>query len=210
MTTLIIWALIISDPYNLAFNKVFSWTWLIAIVGLQYWFICFGYQFYRQVKEDYASKNYLEIPDMRTSLNNDVELKKDFYEFAEKQYVVESVNFLEDISSYKQFFYDKADNWKLSKFNSLVEKYIKPGANYEVNISYSARLRILKLYEEEGKGNQVNELYKIFDKVSEEVETILTNGAWRMFILNRMKNAKKLSKQVSPIAALTATASMKF
>ena len=44
---------------------------------------------------------------MKIECDKDPKLKQEFYEFAEKHYVAESIAFLEDATMYKNFFFEK-------------------------------------------------------------------------------------------------------
>ena len=105
---LLFWILVIIDPSSLAYLRIFSWTWLFPIVGLLYWYSSFGLQLYVQLKQDYHNKtSVIQIADMKATCADDPQVKQEFYEFAKKHYVVESINFLDDVASYKSFFFDK-------------------------------------------------------------------------------------------------------
>lgn len=80
----------------------------------------------------------------------------------------------------------QADNWKRSKFKALVENYVLPGSQFEINISYYTRNRIIKQYNEL-QTLPASSLSKVFDEAYEDVNSMLTTGAWREFFLSQTK-----------------------
>ena len=67
---------------------------------------------------------------------------------------MEALNFLDDVEQFKILYYEKATNWRKARFKIIVETYILPGANFEINISHAMRNKILKIYHENQQAQQ--------------------------------------------------------
>jgi hypothetical protein len=159
--------------------------------GLVYWWISYGFQFYkarnawfgcpgRKTKQTgLVVDNMDKIRDMRGQLDNDAQLNEEFKRYAAKQYVTESLLFLEDTASFKSVYYQKGDSWRSSKAKLLMRMYIISGADLEVNISGRMRSGIVKQVE---SGEIKPEL---FDEAVLEVEYIIENGVWITFLKHR-------------------------
>ena len=197
-----VWILIIIDPNNLNFDRKFNWSSLFFVSTAAYWWNCFGYPIYRQFRDDRKSSTF-QIVDMKTMCSTNPMVKKDFEDFATKLYVTESLQFLEDVSTYKQFYYDKGENWRISKFKSLVETYIFSGSKMEINISSAMKTKLLRLYETSSTTTITNnnnnnnakqsvrniEYYDAFDEAYSEVARMINNGAWTEFLMKRSRKS---------------------
>jgi len=105
-TALLTLILIVIDPNDIDFTRAFSWPLLMDSTSLVYWYYCVGLQVAkailhrRRLKERArGSLASIETPDMIAMCNADEQLRKEFHEFAASRYVVESVNFLQDVVS---------------------------------------------------------------------------------------------------------------
>ena len=176
--------LMVVDPGEYFFKRVFAWPWMFFYCYLTTWTIMLGFQIFKQWNSDRTKRNTkVDVGDMRVVCNNNPQLKKQFHEYAKKQYVAEMINYVEDVGKYKALFYEKAENWRRSKFRTLVENYIVPGSNFEINISHLMRNRILEVYESQ---STQKDLYTVFDESLREVERLLQNGVWKDFIFKTL------------------------
>jgi hypothetical protein len=147
---LVVWILMILDPGEVQYNNHFNWSFLFVFTAQVWLTISYFYQFDVQWRGD-RSADKLQIGPMDTMLASDPLLKKEFFDFAARHFVTESVNFLEDIKTYKHFFFEKGETWRLAKFKYLVQTYIVSGSRMEVNISYDMKMQILGLHDKKAK-----------------------------------------------------------
>ena len=104
------WLFLLIDPRNLMYQRVINWCWVFFFLAiLSAWWILLGYQYYQifRIKKLGLIQN---IGNMRAIIDSNPEIKAQFYEFANKQLVTESIYFLEDTSKYKSLFYDKVSS----------------------------------------------------------------------------------------------------
>lgn len=197
------WIFVMVDIKNLSYLKIVNWNWFFFVATLLHWFVSFGCQYYYHVKcliKTSRAKRVEEgskLVDMKTTLKNNPEIKNEFYEFAKKQFVVEAINFMEDVDQYKTLFYEKAGNWRKAKFKILVETYILPGSNFEINISYTMRNRVTKVYHHIANNpddeETLHDLFQVFDESAKEIEKNLNDGNWRDF-MHKYKLSRMSSK----------------
>ena len=105
----LVWVLVIVDPGNVGFYRYFDWNWLFGLLLLSVWLATFGIPFWYQMQNrtKKVSNDQLDIGDMRTMCSQDPELKKKFHEYAQQHYVVESINFIDDVTTYKSLYFEK-------------------------------------------------------------------------------------------------------
>lgn len=215
-----VWILMIVDPSEIGFNRQFNWSWLFGISTFLYWVALFGYQIYVQWTDDRADRQLARVMEIKSFTQADPSTKEEFYTFASKQYVTESLQFMEDVAAYKQFFYDKAETWRMSKFKSLVETYVQPGSRLEINVSYGARNKIIAVYDRlfpparsqrssaavvtTVTRGAIDELFDVFGDSLKEVEEMINHGVWLEFMRRReFKTAG--GAQSALVAAATTT-----
>jgi hypothetical protein len=140
-----------------------------------------------------TASNQYTIPPLMETLSTDEELRQEFLQFATVSLVSESIRFLEDIASYKAFFYEKGDTFRKSKAKALCEAYIIPGAKFEINISYSMRSRARKAIEAalSTPTSDSKILFDTFDECQHEVIEMIEKGTWREFILKKKRRDSK-------------------
>jgi hypothetical protein len=164
---------------------------LAIFVGLVYWWISYGFQFYvardawflcpncNSKQTGLVVNDKDKIRDMRGQLDSDAQLNEEFKQFAAKQYVTESLLFLEDTAAFKRMFFQKGDSWRFSKAKLLMRMYIVPGADLQVNISEAMRSAIIKQVE----SGAIK--LDLFDQAVLEVEHIIKGGVWIRFVNKR-------------------------
>jgi hypothetical protein len=183
----VIWILLVVDPGGLQYQNQFNWSLLFVVTTGLWHCVGYYYQFYLQWQQDRSSE-HLSIPTMENLFVSEPATKAEFYGFAARHFVTESLNFLEDVKMFKALFFDKAESWRFSKFKNLVEIYIVSGARMEVNISYAMKSQILQLYDQAKSGKANKDLFNVFDEASKEVEQMVHNGAWTDFFIRRRRN----------------------
>ena len=198
-TALAIWLLMVFDPGNATYERRFNWSMLFSITTVLFWWSSFGRHLYWQWRQS-GNRSSLEILDMATAFQADPESKKDFYQFATKHYIMESLQFLEDIETYKRFFFEKAESWRETKFKALVETYILSGSKMEVNLSFAMRTKILHLYE--NLSGKSRECFEIFDQAVKEVEQLIHDGAWTEYLMKKSRDQKQIVHQIVPVASM--------
>ncbi|KAH9251146.1 hypothetical protein BASA81_011045 [Batrachochytrium salamandrivorans] len=182
--------LAIADSDDLALNQVFSWQGLVGFTGLLHLWFSFGLQFLaahlqsrRARQEDLLAATATMLTQMVSILARNPELKKEFDKFAAKQYVSESVQFLDDVAQFKHLYYDKPESWRAQKVRILVKHYITVGSDLEVNISFAARSKVLQRVSNE------TDLFDVFDLAAAEIRGMVQDGAWRDFIRTRQHSS---------------------
>ncbi|KAH9251145.1 hypothetical protein BASA81_011044 [Batrachochytrium salamandrivorans] len=204
-------ALAIADPGNVDFNREFSWQSLVGFTGLFNIWFSFGWQLLivqlqnrKARREDKAAAMWSVIAQMTQILHQHPELKQEFDKFAAKQYVSESVQFLDDVAQFKHLYYDKPESWRAQKVRILVRNYIMAGSDLEVNISSAARGLIIERALGGRIGGGASESFDLFDVAVVQVRDMVQNGVWRDFVRNRelpsynSQTSQMASKAVSP------------
>lgn len=190
-----VWLLVLFDPDDLELNRTFNWHLLFLPPGTVYWINAFGLQFYKAHRINMMQRKAAVLDeegllvDMTRACEADAELKREFREFATKQFCIELVLFLDDCRAYKQMFYDKSESWRLSKARLLVKMYIASGADMEINISDELKRRILSQYELSTTAN-----LELFDNAMQQVETMIQYGVWVHFQAMKRKTGQKPTK----------------
>jgi hypothetical protein len=190
------WILMIVDPGGYNQSQIFNWSLISAFGGLSYWIISFGYQGYRCYKDERSTQVSNNYEHMEVIWEKNPDIKKDFFEYGIKQYVSESLQFLEDVQSFKRFYHEKGQKWRLSKFKLLVQRYIISGSSFEINISYAMKMRILQVYE---SSSETTECFDTFDDAYRDILLMIEGGAWRTFIRERSIDVGKSEIAVVPI-----------
>ena len=104
--------LLITDPNNWDQLRQFYWGWIFFICYFFSWWILFGNQIYQQWRSDSAKVNSkIEVRKMRSVCQENPEIKKQFHEYAKKQYVTEMINFMEDVAKYKELYFEKVSSY---------------------------------------------------------------------------------------------------
>ena len=72
------------------------------------------------------------------------------------------------------------------KCKSLIQQYILPGSDLEINISYKMRNPVISVYEDLKKPYSKSiDLYTVFDEALTEISGIIQDGQWKEFVLSR-------------------------
>lgn len=91
----------IIDPGKLYMFRRFDWKWLFLASTFILWWVIIGNQVFQHVLNELKfRRNRIELGDMKVIIKADPEVKKNFQEFARKQYITESLNFMEDFDTY--------------------------------------------------------------------------------------------------------------
>jgi hypothetical protein len=190
------------DPDNITQNHVMNWFSIILISGFAYWFITLGWQYWivyrnyqaRRKKVGTHDEGELIIPPLQETLANDEEIRKTFQEFAELHLLQESVRFLEDVTLFQLYFFDKNEGWQRQKAKHLYETYIKSSSPMEINVSALARSKCAatlgKMFDANHGGNNnmdAHELVDVFNECQKQIVDMLTAGMWREFFLRRRR-----------------------
>jgi hypothetical protein len=181
------WVLMVLDPADLAYDRVFNWSALFFAPANVWVFLQYYYQIYMQWKQDHRTQTFKIVP-REDYFSSCPGARMEFHEFAETHYVSESLNFLEDIKAYKSFYFEKAMTWRVIKFKSLVVTYILPGAKLEINISHGMKTKILKSYSAlKGEETVIEELFEVFDEAVMEIDHMIHDGAWSEFLIRTVR-----------------------
>lgn len=86
------------------------------------------------------------ICDFDTILYPETNVSAAFMSFAAERFMVESVKFLQDVKAYKQYFFQRTDRWRISKFKTIVENYIEEGSDMELNLPSAIRKETMQVY----------------------------------------------------------------
>jgi hypothetical protein len=93
--------------------------------------------------------------------------------------------FLEDVGQFRKYWPEKTKSWRLSKVRMLVRTYIEAGAEREVNLSHDMRTRTIQ------RALGTDTPLDLFDECAIEVEKLLRQGAWPIFLKEQRKMGKK-------------------
>lgn len=177
--------LAMTDPDGLLYSREFNWQAVGIVAGMAYSWTTLGYQILVAVREDRSTRlddlkqqHVAVIKFMVAILEQHSDVREEFEKFAVKNFVIESVQFLEDVAQFKRLFYQKPDNWRSNKVHLLVRNYIVVGTAMEINISAVAREEIVR----RAQGKISTESFNIFDQAYEQIKDMLQNGAWRQFV----------------------------
>jgi hypothetical protein len=185
--------LLIVDPGLTDYNKSFAFEWFIWASGLWPVLVWTPLQVWLGVAEERRHRNKVQHQTadrskLDTALSREEMVRRihdpAFMDFAEKQFVVESVRFLQDTVMWKRLFFEKSAHWRKQKARILLDTYILPGSPMEVNISFNVRMASINAasaFTDEGGGVD----NKMFDRAVGEIEVMLSQGAWMMFVLDR-------------------------
>lgn len=157
---------------------------LQSITNLKKRYVSFGLQFRHQWKAneikilpgqnktDRALSVYPQAPKISSCLVKHPELKPLFVDFAAKQYVSENFTFLEEVSKYRDLFYDKNEVWRSKTAKTITDNYIREGGLRQVNISGEMASSIL---------DAPKPTIRLFDEAVAEIENLLELGPWFTF-----------------------------
>lgn len=188
--------LIAIDPHQLAYSHVLYWAWSQALSVFLSWYFTILWPLLTQFRIDRIRKTKmgsLKIGTMKIMCQDDPQLKQEFYDYAKDHYILESVYFLDDVQVYRNLFHEKSSAWKVSKFQLLVNKYIRTGSEFEINISHSMREDVLRHYTDI---KNPKKLIQALDPVFNEIERVLQAGPWTDFLFS--KHSQYKGTQVRP------------
>ena len=200
------WILVLVDPGNLSYKKIMYWPWFQCVDAFIAWFFSCYLQVILQYRENNKREQSWNVKISRTSLSfrdsdcmeilkKDDGIKQEFETYAETHFILDSLLFLYAVDQFRTIFYDKNENMKEIVYKRIVDKYIREGADYEINISFLQRAAILKNSNINSKG-----FYTVFDDAYREVKKMIQQGGWVDFLRRRQEgNAIKQHRQeVSP------------
>lgn len=188
--------LILIDPNDLNFQRIFPWSFFVVFGCYSFIFTSCAIQTFKAFQfkhKQQASKNTL-VPDYYNFSSENPHVKEEFTKYAAGRYCMENLNFLDDLSSFKSYFFDKSETWRVSKVKFLMNTYVNLGSPQEVNVSDHARQQSI-LLGERNKHNQDG--FHIFDKVFEEVKQMVQLGPWADFYHFEFLESQKKSNSSS-------------
>jgi hypothetical protein len=203
--SIVVWFLISFDPMDLTANAQFEWQLLTFLPVYYFWYASFGKQFRFVFKEYLRNKTHpaaalrrsrkmtkqpststeLVHPEdngnLQTMLNANPTLKQEFMEFAAEEYVMESIQFLQDVQMFQDIYFQKGEGWRRSKAKLLCKLYIEIGADLQINISDRMRetIKLACFY-----ATEVPKV-TVFDDAQVEIEEMIRQGCWHNFISAR-------------------------
>ena len=86
-------------------------------------------------KQKRVSKSHPTVFDMIA----DPELSRHFEAFCHLHYCAEEYGFFRDVNEYERQFTVSDDAWRRATARKIADKYLKPGAPFEINVSYDVR-----------------------------------------------------------------------
>ena len=214
--------LLLIDPNQVQYDRGFAFEWLLVFSTLMYWWISAGNQFLQVFLQRRRSRSSASssingggyhgfdgddddgtnhLPDYLAVINATEEIKAAFERFAIARYAAENLYFVNDVSAFKKFFYEKAPNWRKQKAAFLFDTYLKPDAVMEVNISQHMKLKAISEVEESLRttGGDMAQLYMAFDSALEDITVNVLRDIFSEFrkenktmIMNALKSNSNL------------------
>lgn len=201
------WILVMVDPNNLSYHRKMYWPWFQCINGFLAWFFSCCLQVILQYRENfqrqqiYASKSklsYLSVDwdsDCLEVIKQNADIKREFENYAESHFILDSLLFLYAVDQFRANFYSKNENLKQVVYKRIVDKFIREGSAYEINVSATQRKTILN-----PSSISSHQLYAIFDDAYNEVKKMIQQGGWIDFLRYRQEihSNKNHQSEVSP------------
>jgi hypothetical protein len=203
------WLVILIDPGQVEFNRVFMFEWIMAFNQMVYWAITIGWQMVmvhniRRTSKVAQFESVWAIDSVTSFLailNNRPEVRQEFQHFATSHYCIENLYFIDDVSSYKTFFREKAENWHRQKARVLYDTYIKAGGALEINISGNTKAtlhgKIVPLLSSDTQSTKP--LLEIFDQAIDEIFLDVLRGVWKEFEYDQKAKGKLSENRKSKI-----------
>ena len=209
---LVTWILFCVDPGNFEFNRVFMWEWISAFFLLPFWWASVGEQMLSVYRYDhrYFFSRSVQHTELETQTNGSLvqmlesdltseSLKKDFEQFLVRQYAVENLHFVDDVMTFKRFFFEKNDGWRKQKAKLLLETYVQVGSVMEVNISSSQRDEIRKKIS--SANDSTKNLESVFDVASTDIMRNVLHDFWLQFQKGKNRSPSVKQQQSHQVAA---------
>jgi len=102
-----------------------------------------------------------------------------FEKFAEKNYIIETSQFIRDTSTWKMYYEERSSKWRQAKATTIAKMYVRQGSPLQINISSEARVGIEQAILKD------NPSETIFDAATNELLGALSFGLWNQFMENR-------------------------
>jgi len=147
-----------------------------------------------------------------------------WWDYAERAFVIENVRCMQDILTWKQLYDSKSDAWSVFKLaggrsararltpharcalkaRTIVNLYLAPGAPLLLNVSDQLRSRVLADVSKCADGASRNKVpFRVFDAVFNEAAGMLVDGAYRDFVLHRLRAERGAAHAPAPAPAST-------
>ena len=191
-------ALIVTDPGGVDASNAFEYEWLLFLsaYGAMLLYtpcqVLVGLRHERgaarraaslreaRASRDEAVLGILNTDAMMRSLNNER-----FLDHAERTFTIENVRFLQDVQTWRAYFYDKPASWRRAKLRVIVDLYVRTGAPMEINISEHARRSLVERSRAAASGTGDAALSPdVFVDAEREVGNMLVQGVWRDFVVS--------------------------
>lgn len=178
--------LLVLDPGSVGYKRIFAYEWIIHFGTFMYWYISAGTQFrailMKASPRPDLPKQVTVNEDYIGRMHTDHTLLDAFERFAISRYCAENLYFVNDVLSYKRFFFEKSPNWRKQKAKFLFETYIQLGSVMEVNISQQVKMNIVQEIESKLNADDT-QLVSVFDKAREDITRNVLKAVWEDFIL---------------------------
>ena len=126
---------------------------------------------------------------------------KEFEKFARFNYCIELVQFLQDVDTFKRYYDEKDERWRLAKLKILISQYIMTGSDLEVNVSYTIKEDILSRVKAAENGRD-SKFHNIFSEAEREVETMLDHGVYRRYVAMKKRKASKAGGALGHVVSM--------
>jgi len=196
---IITYLLIMTDPYNIYLNRYFNW--FLIVIGPGIWILAVFIIIkplliaIQQRREKYILSKTINIHDISKKrgdfidkLNDNRQLKIEFYKYAESSYCMESLNFLEDVKGFKSEYSNHNEFWKRNKAKMIINTYVKRGAPQEINISSLVRNKIIEV----DFILKDIDYFVLFNEAYEEIIWMIISGPFLSFTNEKRKQEKKI------------------
>lgn len=122
-------------------------------------------------------RTFLSTDGLRKALARDSVVRRSFEAYAEEQYALENVVFMESLLEWRT-----THGSSYSDARRLVDTFIVDGSCMQINISYAARTEIEDIMAEVEESGCHVVPSTLFDRASAEITTMMQGGLWGTFV----------------------------
>jgi Regulator of G protein signaling domain len=190
----IFWILQLADPGDIAYYRVFQWSWLHQSAMMIALFLL-GILPLVRIRKQMVHVMHSRIANgslslrgshlSSTSLDNvfsNPEVAEKFERFAETRFASESFRFLVDVASWKGIYSEKAPELVRKKARLLYYRYVFPGSLLEINIDDKAKADARNQILDDKGAMRESIPITAFDEALREIKAMLETGLWREFV----------------------------
>lgn len=170
-------------------HRSFAYEWIAQVLMIVFWWWVVGDQMRMVYKQNRSAKHTPVSNSVLHRQLSESDLRDpDFDKYMVRQFAVENLYFLQDVSAFKRYYSEKNASWRKQKSRIIYETYIKPGAAMEVNTSDTVRENISNDLSRMDPSDFA--LGMVFDLAVADVRNNIVNPMWIAFEHKRGGNNK--------------------